>query len=69
MCGDDDDLQYLAHLNEPNNARDLDLIRNLMDVETIDFYGLWGGSMVGITYAGMFPDRVGRFTLDGTRAR
>jgi pimeloyl-ACP methyl ester carboxylesterase len=69
-CGEDGDFQYLAHLNEPNNARDLDLIRSLMDVETIDFYGISDGNMVGITYAGMFPNRVGRFMLDGiSRAR
>ena len=64
-CAEDEDLQYLAHLNEPNIARDLDLIRNLMGLKTLDFYGFSDGSVVGVTYAGMFPNRVGRMILDG----
>src|SRR5438046_928851 len=66
LCWENEDLQYLAHLNEPNLARDLDLIRNFMGIDTIDFYGWWHGSIVGITYAAMFPARVGRFMIDGT---
>ena len=64
-CAKHEDLEYLAHLNQPNLARDLDLVRQLMGIETIDFYGWVHGSTVGITYAGMFPDRVGRFIIDG----
>jgi pimeloyl-ACP methyl ester carboxylesterase len=50
----------------PNLARDLDLVRDLMGLKTLNFFGFEeGGSVLGATYAVMFPDRVGRIVLDG----
>ena len=57
----------LAHLNAPNIARDLDLIRNLTGFETMDYFGWSYGSVVGVNYAAFSPERVGRFVLDGTQ--
>lgn len=65
-CGKSEDLAYLGHVNTPNNARDLDLIRNLTGYEEMDCWGLQAGTMLPTTYAAMFPDRVGRIVLDGT---
>jgi pimeloyl-ACP methyl ester carboxylesterase len=64
-CEQNEDPNYLAHLNAPNIARDLDLIRNLTGFETSDYYGANYGTVIGITYAGLFPDRVGHMILDG----
>jgi len=64
-CEDGEDLQYLGHLNTPNLARDLELVRSLTGYEEMDFWATDYGSIVATTYAGLFPDRVGRIVLDG----
>lgn len=69
VCGVNEDPNYLAHLNAPNIARDLDLIRNLTGFDTIDYYGWDYGSVVGVTYAGLFPQRVGHMLLDSKPIR
>jgi hypothetical protein len=35
-----EEVNYLTHLNAPNIARDIDLIRNLTGWDTINFYGM-----------------------------
>jgi pimeloyl-ACP methyl ester carboxylesterase len=65
FCEKSEDLNFLAHLNTPSNARDLDLIRQLEGYETIDYWGFSYGTVLGTMYAAMFPDRVGRMVLDG----
>ena len=69
FCGSYEDLDYLAHLSTPNVARDLDLIRNLTGYQEFDFWGWNHGTILGLTYAAMFPDSVGRMVLDGTFGR
>ena len=59
-----EDLKYLSHINTSNVARDIDPVRELEGYEIIDFYGLSYGTVLGIMYAGMFPDRVERMILD-----
>lgn len=68
-CEETEDLHYLAHLTASNVARDLDLVRNLTGYQTLDFYGQDYGTVIGTTYAGLFPDRVGRMVLDGGTTR
>lgn len=63
-CGNVDP-EYLAHLNTPVVARDFDLIRNLTGYDTLDYLGFDEGAMIGVTYAALFPDRVGKMVLDG----
>jgi hypothetical protein len=37
-----------------------------MGLDTLDFFGFEeGGSILGATYAVMFPDNVGKIVLDG----
>ncbi|MBL3700607.1 alpha/beta hydrolase [Leucobacter luti] len=45
-------------------ARDMELLRSLMDAERLDYIGYSYGTMLGATYATIFPDQVGRMVLD-----
>ena len=59
------DPDYLTHINTPILARDFDLVRNLTGTESFNYIGWDDGNMVGVTYAALFPQRVGRMVLDG----
>lgn len=48
-----------------NIARDMDLIRAGMRVETIHYLGISYGTYLGGVYATLFPDRVESMVLDG----
>ncbi len=45
-------------------VRDLDLLRDLLGRESVDWIGYSGGTWLGAAYAQAFPDRVGKFVLD-----
>ena len=45
-------------------ARDMELLRHLSDDDRLNFFGYSYGTMLGATYATLFPDRVGRMVLD-----
>ena len=49
-------------------ASDLDLMRALLGNEKLDYYGVSYGTLIGATYAGLFPENVGRFVLDAAVA-
>ncbi|HET9650427.1 MAG TPA: alpha/beta fold hydrolase [Microlunatus sp.] len=55
----------LQHLSSADTARDLDVIRAVLGRSRIDYIGLSNGTLIGAIYAQLFPDRVGRFVLDG----
>lgn len=61
--GRDDDL--LAHVSSADSARDLDLMRQALGQTKLDYYGISYGTLLGATYANLFPDRVGKMVLDG----
>ncbi|HEY1733978.1 MAG TPA: alpha/beta hydrolase [Acidimicrobiales bacterium] len=46
-------------------ARDMDRIRQTLGVSQIDYWGLSYGTVLGSTYARLFPDRVRAMILDG----
>jgi pimeloyl-ACP methyl ester carboxylesterase len=46
-------------------ARDLDLIRALLGQKQLNYLGFSYGTKLGATYAGLFPQNVGRMVLDG----
>lgn len=46
-------------------ARDLDILRAVVGDKKLNYYGASYGTFIGATYAELFPDRVGRFILDG----
>ena len=54
-----------AYFNTQQTARDMELIRILLGQEQLNFLGFSYGTELGATYAALFPDRVGRFVLDG----
>ncbi|MGI5430433.1 alpha/beta hydrolase [Streptomyces sp. CA-179760] len=55
----------LAHLSTADVARDLDLIRQGVGAERLNFAGYSYGSMIGATYANLFPRHTGALILDG----
>lgn len=54
-----------AYFNTQQTARDMELIRILLGQEQLNFLGFSYGTELGTTYAALFPDRVGKFVLDG----
>ncbi|MDH3681172.1 MAG: alpha/beta hydrolase [Acidimicrobiia bacterium] len=54
-----------SHMSTANVARDMDVIRERMGDEQLNFFGLSYGSFLGTTYANLFPDQVRSFVLDG----
>ncbi|MEY4044900.1 MAG: hypothetical protein RL644_1168 [Actinomycetota bacterium] len=55
----------LRHFSTESAARDMDLIRAAMGVETISYLGISYGTHLGGVYASLFPDRVQAMMLDG----
>lgn len=57
--------KLLGHMSTANVARDLDLLREFVGDERLNFYGISYGSFLGQTYANLFPNKVGAFIIDG----
>lgn len=55
----------LGHVDTENAARDLDLLRAVLGDKELYYLGYSYGTFLGATYAGLFPDKVGRLALDG----
>ena len=55
----------LPYITTDNAARDLDLLRGVLGDETLSYLGYSYGTLLGATYAKLFPERVGRLVLDG----
>ncbi|HET7306065.1 MAG TPA: alpha/beta hydrolase [Segeticoccus sp.] len=55
----------LAHVSTEDAARDMDVLRAALGEDKLDYLGKSYGTFLGSTYAGLFPERVGRFVLDG----
>ena len=55
----------LGHVSTVEAARDIDVLRAVLGDERLNFLGKSYGTYLGATYAGLFPDRVGRLVLDG----
>ncbi len=58
----------LAHVSTDEAARDMDVLRATLGEEKLDYLGKSYGTYLGATYAGLFPDHVGRMVLDGVVA-
>ena len=51
-------------MNTAQTVQDIDLIRQLLGYDKIDFVGYSGGTWMGAYYQTYFPEHVGRFVLD-----
>ncbi|MGY0017663.1 alpha/beta hydrolase [Streptomyces sp. YJ-C3] len=57
--------RVLPHVSTVEAARDMDLVRAALGDEKLNYVGASYGTFLGATYAGLFPERVGRLVLDG----
>jgi pimeloyl-ACP methyl ester carboxylesterase len=55
----------LGHVDTPSAARDMDVLRAVVGDERMFYLGGSYGTLLGATYADLFPQRVGRLVLDG----
>lgn len=55
----------LAYFNTQQTARDMDLLRQLLGLEKLDYLGYSYGTELGAVYTALFPQNVGHFVLDG----
>lgn len=55
----------LAHVDTVSAARDMDVIRAVLGDDRLTYLGKSYGTLLGATYAGLYPQRVGRLVLDG----
>ena len=53
------------HIDTVSAARDFDMVRAVLGQDTLNLLGYSYGTFLGATYAGLFPENVGRFVLDG----
>lgn len=55
----------LGFVDTVSAARDMDVIRALVDDPQLNYLGFSYGTKLGAAYAGLFPEQVGRLVLDG----
>ncbi|MFD5132495.1 alpha/beta hydrolase [Streptomyces olindensis] len=55
----------LPHIGTVNAARDLDVMRDALGDDKLNYLGFSYGSRLGAVYAAQFPGKVGRMVLDG----
>jgi pimeloyl-ACP methyl ester carboxylesterase len=59
------DSPLLPHVDTTSVARDLDLLRQAVGDEQLHYYGFSYGTLIGLVYADLLPDRIGHMVLDG----
>lgn len=57
--------KIMQHMSTADVARDLDRLRQAVGDTQLNYVGYSYGSYLGVTYANLFPERVGRFLVDG----
>ena len=57
--------ELLAHISTADTARDLDHLRRLVGDRQLTYFGESFGTLIGQTYANLFPHRVRAMALDG----
>ena len=59
------DADLTRHVSTVEGAHDLDVIREVLGEVRLNYLGKSYGTLLGATYAHLFPTRVGRMVLDG----
>ena len=54
-----------AHVSTVEAVRDMDILRAVLGEPRLNFFGASYGTVLGATYAQIFPKRIGRMVLDG----
>lgn len=57
--------ELYAHVDTVSATRDIDILRAALGDAKLNWFGKSYGTFLGATYAGLFPDKVGRMMLDG----
>jgi pimeloyl-ACP methyl ester carboxylesterase len=57
--------EVAGHVSTVESARDMDILRAALGDARMTYLGASYGTKLGATYAQLFPQRVGRFVLDG----
>lgn len=60
--------QVIGHISTVEAAKDMDVVRAVLGQPKLNYLGKSYGTFLGATYAGLFPERVGRLVLDGALA-
>ena len=55
----------LGHVDTVSAAQDIDVLRHVLGEAQLDYLGYSYGTLLGATYAELFPQNVGRMVLDG----
>lgn len=55
----------IEHIDTISSARDMDIIRAAIGEDQLHYFGMSYGTKLGLAYAEMFPEEVGRWVLDG----
>lgn len=55
----------MRHVSTVETARDMDIVRAALGDTKLNYVGASYGTLLGATYAGLFPGRSGRLVLDG----
>lgn len=64
-CLDRMGADFLANVGTANAARDMDVVRDALGEDRINYLGFSYGTQVGTVYAARYPDRVRAMVLDG----
>lgn len=57
--------ELLGYVDTTSAARDLDLLRAVLGDEQLHYLGYSYGTLLGASFAELYPDRAGRLVLDG----
>jgi pimeloyl-ACP methyl ester carboxylesterase len=57
--------ELLPHVSTVDAVKDMDVLRAALGDRQLNYLGKSYGTLLGSTYADLFPERVGRFVLDG----
>lgn len=57
--------EVLGNIDTVSAAKDLEVIRTALGESKLNYLGFSYGTFLGTTYASLFPEKVGRFVLDG----